>query len=88
MRARIALAALLLGACYHGPEDIPSRKIAPAATRQAQAPAPDSAAGPCSDSLYLALKRIPVDSLSPRQWELFRVRDAACVQSRPSQPTP
>jgi hypothetical protein len=42
---------------------------------------------PCSDSLYLALKRKPVDSLSTREYELFRDRDRACLQSAGTQPT-
>lgn len=40
----------------------------------------------CSDSLYLALKRRPVDSLSAREYELFRERDRACLQSGTVQP--
>lgn len=35
---------------------------------------------PCSDSLYVALKQRPVDSLSAREYELFRERDRACIQ--------
>jgi hypothetical protein len=41
---------------------------------------------PCSDSLYLALKRKPVDSLSTREYELFRDRDRACLQNAGTQP--
>lgn len=40
---------------------------------------------PCSDSLYVALKRKPVDSLSAREYELFRERDRACLQSAGTQ---
>jgi len=42
---------------------------------------------PCSDSLYVALKRRPVDSLSTREYELFRDRDRACLQSAGAQPS-
>ena len=35
----------------------------------------------CSDSLYKALKSRPVDSLSAREYELFRDRDRACLGS-------
>ena len=41
----------------------------------------------CSDSLYLALKRKPVDSLSAREYELFRERDRACLQTAGTQPS-
>jgi len=41
----------------------------------------------CSDSLYLALKQKPVDSLSTREYELFRERDRACLQSGGIQPS-
>ena len=40
---------------------------------------------PCSDSLYLTLKQKPVDSLSTREYELFRDRDRACLQSAGTQ---
>jgi hypothetical protein len=33
----------------------------------------------CSDSTYLALKRRNIDSLSTREYEMFRDRDRACV---------
>ena len=46
----------------------------------AVAGAQSSAPAACSDSLYLALKRRPVDSLSAREYELFRDRDRACLQ--------
>jgi hypothetical protein len=40
--------------------------------------APALAQSPCSDSSYLAMKRRPVDSLSAREYEVFRERDRAC----------
>ncbi len=44
--------------------------------------AQDAKGAPCSDSLYLELRRIPIDSLTPRQYEIFRERDRACTQSQ------
>ena len=77
MRSLLAASLLvLLASCYHGPEDIPSEKVAPLVTRRAA----DSEA--CADTLYLRLRAVPVDSLSPRLYEQFRIRDAACVASR------
>ena len=70
------LAIAACAACYRGPEDIPSEKVAPLVTLQ---PAANEA---CADTLYVRLSAIPVDSLSPRQYEQFRIRDAACVASR------
>ncbi len=35
--------------------------------------------GACADSLYLRLRSVPVDSLTPREFELFRDRDRACA---------
>ncbi len=72
-----AAGVAVLAACYHGPEDVPSRKLAPRVTRADSAVAVVA----CQDSLYLQLKRVPVDSLSAREYEQFRIRDAACVQS-------
>ena len=73
----LAVAACAAGAaCYRGPEDIPSEKVAPLVTHQ---PAATEA---CADTLYLRLLAIPVDNLSPRMYEQFRIRDAACVASR------
>ena len=40
--------------------------------------------GACGDSLYLHLKQRPVDSLSTREYEIFRERDRACVQATAS----
>jgi hypothetical protein len=40
--------------------------------------APSSA---CGDSLYLALRRKPLDSMSTREYALFQERDRACVQT-------
>jgi hypothetical protein len=80
------LAIAVCAACYRGPEDIPSEKVAPLVTRQN---AGTAVAGVCGDSLYLHLLALPVDSLTARQYEQFRIRDAACVASRaPAQPTP
>jgi hypothetical protein len=76
------LAIAACAACYRGPEDIPSEKVAPLVTLQ---PAPAEA---CADTLYVRLSAIPVDSLSPRQYEQFRIRDAACVASRVPAPRP
>jgi hypothetical protein len=76
---RLVLTGLAIAtctACYRGPEDLPSEKVAPLVTCQS---APTEA---CADSLYLRLLAIPVDSLSPRVYEQFRIRDAACVASR------
>ena len=76
---RLVLTVLALAACaacYRGPEDIPSEKIAPLAAR------PPATTEVCADTLYLRLLAIPVDSLSPRVYEQFRIRDAACVASR------
>jgi hypothetical protein len=46
----------------------------------------------CADSMYVALKRGPVDSLSAREYALFAERDRLCLQSRaapaPSTTTP
>jgi hypothetical protein len=70
------LAVAACAACYRGPEDIPSEKVAPLITHQ---PAATEA---CADTLYVRLLAIPVDSLSPRLYEQFRIRDAACVASR------
>lgn len=70
------LAVAACAACYRGPEDIPSEKVAPRVTRQS--PATET----CADTLYLRLLAMPVDSLSPRVYEQFRIRDAACVASR------
>ena len=68
-------------------------KLAVLAFAGAVALAPPSAASgqslpasACSDSLYLTLKRKPVDSLSSREYELFRDRDRACLQSAGAQP--
>ena len=76
------LAIAAFTACYHGPEDIPSEKVAPLVTRQ---PAATEA---CADTLYVRLLAIPVDSLSERLYEQFRIRDAACVASRVPAPRP
>lgn len=70
------LAIAACAACYHGPEDIPSEKVAPLVTRH------PAAIEACADSLYVRLLAMPVDSLSPRLYEQFRIRDAACVASR------
>lgn len=70
------LAIAACAACYHGPEDFPSEKVAPLVTR------PPAATEACADTLYIRLLAIPVDSLSPRLYEQFRIRDAACVASR------
>jgi hypothetical protein len=50
-----------------------------AAESQTAASAPYS---PCGDSLYVALKRRPVDSLSVREYALFSARDQLCLQAR------
>lgn len=76
------LAIAACAACYRGPEDIPSEKVAPLVTLQ------PAATEPCADTLYVRLLAIPVDSLSPRQYEQFRIRDAACVASRVPAPQP
>ena len=92
------LAMAACAACYRGPEDLPSQKVAPQVTRPAEAAdasAPHqpvanepslahqpAATDACADTVYLRLLRVPVDSLSPRQYEQFRIRDAACVTSR------
>jgi hypothetical protein len=76
----LALAAC--AACYHGPDDIPTEKVAPLVTRH------PGATEACADTLYVRLLAIPVDSLSPRQYEQFRIRDAACVASRAPAPKP
>lgn len=65
MRKRVALFAALLLA---------------GAPTIARAQAAGQAPVACSDSTYLALKRRPVDSLSTREYELFRDRDHACLQ--------
>jgi len=70
------LAIAACASCYHGPEDIPSEKVAPLVTRR------PAATDACADTLYVRLLGIPVDSLSPRLYEQFRIRDAACVASR------
>lgn len=36
--------------------------------------------GPCQDSAYLAMRAQPVDSLSEREYEVFREREAACLE--------
>jgi hypothetical protein len=83
---RLVLSVLAISACaacYRGPEDIPSEKVAPLVTRQG------SATEACADTLYQRLLARPVDSLSARQYEQFRIRDAACVASRaPTPPAP
>ena len=33
----------------------------------------------CNDAAYIALRAIPVDSLSDREWELYRIHHAACL---------
>jgi hypothetical protein len=63
-------------------------KLAPGVTRADSTARVTAPGGPCADSLYVALQRVPVDSLSERQFELFRVRDAACVQYRATSPEP
>jgi len=40
-----------------------------------------SAVGPCQDSLYLALRARPVDSLSEREFQLLRDRDRVCLET-------
>src|SRR5512133_3365507 len=35
----------------------------------------------CSDSLYQSLRKRPLDSLSTREYALFKERDQACVSS-------
>ena len=76
------LAIAACAACYRGPEDIPSEKVAPLVTRE------PGATEACADTLYVRLGAIPVDSLSPRKYEQFRIRDAACVASRVPAPRP
>jgi hypothetical protein len=70
------LAVAACAACYRGPEDIPSEKVAPLITHQ------PVATEACADTLYVRLLAVPVDSLSERLYERFRIRDAACVASR------
>ena len=69
--AALGLVAALAG-CYHGPWD-PGEKTAPAVTRSALN-------SPCADTSYQRMKRTPVDSLSQREFEIFRMHDAACLE--------
>jgi hypothetical protein len=41
---------------------------------------------PCADTSYVRMRAIPVDSLSAREYEAFRVRDAACIGYQASAP--
>jgi hypothetical protein len=36
---------------------------------------------PCMDSLYLALKQVPLDSMSNRQYEYFMQKDKLCLEN-------
>lgn len=36
--------------------------------------------GPCQDSAYVAMRAQPVDSLSEREYQVFREREAACLE--------
>jgi len=89
-RARLTTAVVLalpaLAGCYHSNvrEDVDGPgKTPPAITRNAQA-------GPCADTSYQRMKGMPVDSLSPREYEIFRQRDAACftAQAAPAPAAP
>lgn len=35
---------------------------------------------PCKDSLYLKLKKMPLDEMSERQYEVFKQKDKACQE--------
>jgi len=35
---------------------------------------------PCKDSLYLKLKKMPLDEMSDRQYEVFKQKDKACQE--------
>jgi hypothetical protein len=35
----------------------------------------------CSDTAYQRMKRTPIDSMSAREFEVFKVRDAACLNA-------
>lgn len=64
--APLLFSALVLGGC---------------ATRQAQQ-GQLSQPSPCTDSLYLELKREHPDSLSEREWQRLQSLDQACAATR------
>jgi hypothetical protein len=68
---------LILAACNLGG---PLSEEEIAASRPHPTWPPASMTGPCADTAYVRMKRVPVDSLSSREFEIFKVRDAACVQ--------
>ena len=51
--------------------------VASASTAEAQ-----SSASVCNDPAYTALRAIPVDSLTDREWELYRIHHEACLNER------
>jgi hypothetical protein len=48
-----------------------------AGSASAQTPPPNN---PCADSLYQALRRVPLDSLSDRQYDYFTQRERTCTE--------
>ena len=54
-------------------------------TRQAEQPArTTSTPNPCTDSLYVALKKQPLEEMSKREHEYFHRKDKACDNFRTS----
>lgn len=44
----------------------------------------ESDESPCKESMYLAMKAKNIDALSPREYEVFKTKDAACLQYQQS----
>lgn len=40
---------------------------------------------PCNDSLYVELKKIPLDDMSNREYEVFKQKDQACQEFQRTQ---
>lgn len=48
----------------------------------AQSAPAQSAASVCNEPEYVALRAIPLDSLSEREWEIYRIHHEACLAER------
>lgn len=80
MRRLVIVVLVLVSGC--GTTQMASWSDRPARVRTAPAEKSRVALGPspCADSLYVALKARPIDSLSDREYRYMMERDRACME--------
>lgn len=74
LRCGVALVVVFQGCGYQPPPAYPV------------GPPPARASTPCSDTTYVRLRAASLDSLSLREYELFRTRDQACLTHQANAP--